>query len=86
MPRDFRVTFVCDRGEHQALATLARKLRRSRSDVVRLLIRDEAERQSLAVPADAEMVPQRPESFKGARGVEAPTSAATSFDRGNRRG
>jgi len=53
MAKDRRFTLVVDRGEEKTLAVLAQLLRRSRSDVVRILIADEAERRNIVVHQDA---------------------------------
>ncbi len=56
MTRDLRFTFVCDRSEEKNLAVLAQQLRRSRSDVVRLLIAEEAERRKIVTPLNLPVV------------------------------
>lgn len=57
MARDVRFTFVYDRGEEKTLAVLAQQLRRSRSDAVRLLITEEAERRNIVAPSRAPALP-----------------------------
>lgn len=50
MARDCRFTVVFDRSEERALVVLAQQLRRSRSDVVRVLIAEEAARRNILSP------------------------------------
>ncbi len=50
MARDCRFTVVFDRSEERALVVLAQQLRRSRSDVVRVLIAEEAVRRNILPP------------------------------------
>lgn len=73
MARERRFTFVCGRSEETALAVLAQQLRRSRSDVVRVLIAEEAARRNI-LPPEIQAAPTM-RTCQSRQGIAEPVSA-----------
>lgn len=73
MARDCRFTVVFDRSEERALVVLAQQLRRSRSDVVRVLIAEEAARRNI-LPPEIQAAPTM-RTCQSRQGIAEPVSA-----------
>lgn len=65
-----RFTFLCDRQERQLLATVAKQLRRSQSDTIRLLIHEAARE-----------VGSAPDQAHAGQGDPHPTTTEVDHDR-----